>query len=285
MQNEIKKICQQYGIKPSKSKGQNFLIDYNALGEIVKAAGLTKGDYVLEIGPGLGILTEKLIQLSKKVLSVELDKSLVVFLNKKFKANKNLEILQADILKIKNQALTEKLGTQNYKLVANLPYNITKAVLRKFLSFDPKPQEIVVLVQKEVAQKIVAQPGKMSVLSLSVQFYGQPEIIGYVPKESFYPAPKVESAILKIKLRQEKLPPEIVKISAKKEFIEKKFWQLIKIGFSSPRKQLQNNLAAGFKLSKENVKNKLKSANLPLEIRAQDLSLTDWAYLYQKFMV
>jgi len=197
--DEIKNLTRQYGIKPSKSKGQNFLIDENILTKIVGAAELKKTDYVLEIGPGLGVLTKELTQIAKKVLSVELDKSLVFFLKKNFKENKNLEILESDILKIKNIDITKTLGSKDYKLVANLPYNITKPIFRKFLSYEPKPSQIIVLVQKEVGQKIVAKDKKESVLSLSVKFYGQPEIIDYVPKESFYPQPKVDSAILKIK--------------------------------------------------------------------------------------
>ncbi len=284
--DQIKNLLRQSGIKPSKGKGQNFLINQEVLQKIIKAAALSKDDYVLEIGPGFGILTEALIANSKKVLSIELDKSLVYFLKQKFKGINNLEILEADILKIKNEQIVKLLNCQKagYKLVANLPYAITKPVLQKFLVYEPKPKEIVVLVQKEVARKIAAKPGQMSLLSLSVQFYGQPEIIDYVAKENFYPQPKVESALLKIGLRSAKLPAEMRQIIEDTKFEDKKFWQLIKIGFSSPRKQLQNNLAAGFNLSKIDIKIRLKLANLKADIRPQNLSLVDWARLYQKFM-
>ncbi len=279
--NEIKKMCQKYGIRPSRNKGQNFLTDKKVLEKIAETANLNKNDYVLEIGPGFGILTEKLIEFSKRVLVIELDKGLACFLKQKFKGIKNLGILQADILEIKNSDLAKELQSDKYKVVANLPYLITKPVLKKFLTYEPKPGIMVVLVQKEVAQKIVAKPGKMSLLSLSVQFYGQAQIIDYISAKSFYPQPKVDSAILKIKLSQT-LPAAVSKI---KNFKENKFWQLVKIGFSSPRKQLQNNLAAGLKLDKQIVKNKLKSAQLKENIRAQDLSLKNWADIYQQFVV
>ena len=285
--NEIKYLLKQYGIRPSKAKGQNFLINQNIIKKTIEAADLKQNDYILEIGPGFGILTEELVKQSKKVLTIELDKGLVFFIKRKFKNIKNLEVLAADILKIKNEDLVKKFESSKvYKVVANLPYNITKPILRKFLTYKPKPKEMVVLVQKEVAQKIVAKPGEMSLLSLSVQLYGQPEIIGYVSKSNFYPQPKVDSAILKIKLWPQFFAPQIKKIlSPKLKFEEKKFWQLLKIGYSSPRKQLQNNLAAGLKLDKNIVKKALKLANLNEKIRAQDLSLANWLYLYQDFMV
>ena len=278
---EIKKLIKDYKLKPAKAKGQNFLINHEVLKKIAKTANLTKNDYILEIGPGFGILTEALLKSSKKVLAVELDKRLAYFLKQKFKGQKNLEILEADILKIKNFDLAKKLGNQKYKIVANLPYAISKPVLKKFLTYEPKPELMVVLLQKEVAEKIVAQSGKMSLLSLSVQFYGQAKIIDYVAKQNFYPQPQVESAILKIKINQT-LPAEISRI---KNFEEKKFWQIVKIGFSSPRKQLQNNLSAGLKLDKHIVKDKLKLAKLEENIRPEDLTFKNWADIYQQFMV
>jgi len=287
--SEIKNLLKLYSVKPSKAKGQNFLIAENVLAKIVNSADLDKNDFVIEIGPGLGILTQELVKNCKKVLAVELDKQLIYFLKNRFKGVKNLEILEGDILKFKNSDLIKKLGGEGkYKIVANLPYSITKPVIRKFLTYLPRPQAMVVLVQKEVAQKITAKSGKLNLLGLSVQFYGQPEIMGLVEKENFYPQPEVESAILKIKVRQGRLPQEVEQVLAEDKissFQEKKFWQLIKIGFSSPRKQLQNNLATGLKLSNLSVKNKLKECGLKEEIRAQDLNLRDWACLYLKFVV
>lgn len=282
---EINQLISQYGIKPSKSKGQNFLIDQNSLAKIVEAANLSANDYVLEIGPGLGVLTEELIKKAGQVLAVELDAQIITFLYKKFKQVNNLQILESDILKLKNSVLAEKLKSEKYKVVANLPYNITKPILRKFLSYDPKPKLIVVLVQKEVALKIVAQNKKQSILGLSVLFYGQPEIIDYVPASSFYPQPKVDSAILKIKTRTS-WPAELQQVLTKPEvadFSEKIFWQIIKIGFSSPRKQIQNNLQSGFKFSKQEVFEKIEQTGIKPSSRAEDLSLREWFLIYQQF--
>lgn len=274
---KLKQLFEEYGVWPSKSKGQNFLINESVLEKIVKAADLQPDDNILEIGPGFGILTEELLKKAQKVLCIELDKRLVYFLKQKFKHEKKLEILQADILKIKNSEIYKKLVGEDgsYKLVANLPYNITGAVLRKFLTYEPKPNEIVLLLQKEVAQRIIAKPGKMSLLSLSVQYYGEPKIIDFVSKESFYPIPKVDSAIIKIELKKGNILSGIE---------EKKFWQVAKIGFSSSRKQLQNNLSAGLSISKETLKNSLKLAGLRPDCRAQDLSLDQWISLAQNLM-
>ncbi|MCX6740117.1 MAG: 16S rRNA (adenine(1518)-N(6)/adenine(1519)-N(6))-dimethyltransferase RsmA [Candidatus Parcubacteria bacterium] len=285
---EIKNLCQQLGIRPSKAMGQNFLIDEQALAKIVSAGELKKTDLVIEIGPGFGVLTEKLISNCRKVLCVELDKRLVFYLHKKFKQAGNLEILQADILKIKNQELAVRLGGGEYKLVANLPYAITKPIIRKFLSYEPRPKSLTILVQKEVAEKIIAKPGEMSLLSLSVQFYGQPEIANLILKQSFFPIPKVDSAILKITVNRDTLPAEISQVLSEKErqdFQEKRFWQLVKIGFSSPRKQLHNNLASGYKLDNLEAKDRLVKIGLRADCRAQNLSLKDWAGLYQQFVV
>jgi len=294
----IKKLLNDYGIKPSKGKGQNFLIDDKVLQQIVKAADLSPKDFVVEVGPGFGILTEQLVKNCHKVLSVELDKNLAFFLKKKFSARggsafggrnqPNLEILEADILKIKNQELADRLGSANYKIVANIPYAITKPIIQKFLTFAPRPTEMTILIQKEVAGKITAQAGDMSILAISVQFYGQPQIVNFVSKESFYPVPKVDSAILKIKVNQGIVPTQISQVLSPKElasFQERKFWQLVKIGFSSPRKQLQNNLANGLKIDNFEVKKGLAKAGQKELCRAQDLTLADWARLYQQFMV
>lgn len=284
LKDPVDVILRQHGIHPSKERGQNFLIDQNALSKIVKAAELDKNDNVLEVGPGLGVLTEELVKKAGQVISVELDKKLIFYLKQKFKRINNLDIIDSDILKIKNAEINKNFESKKYKVVANLPYNITKPVLRKFLDYEPKPELIAVLVQKEVAEKIAAQNKKHSILSLSVLFYGQPEIVDYVPSKSFYPAPKVDSAILKIKIRPG-LPPEAKQVLSNQEiknFNQKRFWQIIKFGFSSPRKQLQNNLSAGLKISNQDIKNILEKCDLTEKIRAEDLSLENWFKIYQQ---
>ena len=288
--NAIKEQLKQLGLRPTKNKGQNFLIDQDALVQIVAAAELKPSDFVLEIGPGLGVLTEKLLDVTDRVLAVELDKALYFYLKKKFLGQKKLQLILADVLKIKNNELLEnfKVGqTASYKLVANLPYNISKPVLQKFLSYEPKPELMVVLLQKEVAEKIIGQDHKMGLLSVAVQLHGQPEIVAFVPKEAFFPQPQIESAIVKIKPYKEGLSPEVLAVLKKngqKQFNEIKFWQLVKIGFSAPRKQMHNNLAAGYHLPTAQIKAILEKNNLIETVRAEDLSLKDWACLYLNFV-
>ncbi|MFA5076201.1 MAG: 16S rRNA (adenine(1518)-N(6)/adenine(1519)-N(6))-dimethyltransferase RsmA [Patescibacteria group bacterium] len=266
----INQLLTRYRIWPTKEKGQNFLIDQEVLDKIIAAADLDSEDLVLEIGPGLGVLTQELVKRAKNVLAVELDRQLVKVLENNLKDCQNLQILAGDILKIKNSDLAQDLG-QPYKVVANLPYNITAQILRKFLSYTPKPQQMVLMVQKEVAERVTALPGQLSLVALAVQLYGQPEIVSVVSRQSFYPEPAVDSAILKIS--------QIDQIWQFTPQIEKRFWQLAKIGFASRRKQLQNNLVAGLKLSSAEVKNGLVKAKLDPLIRAQDLGVGDWLKL------
>lgn len=271
---QIKLICRTYDIRPQKQKGQNFLINQAVIKEIVGVANLKKTDVVLEVGPGLGILTEELVKHVKKVISVELDKKLFDFLKVKFSGAKNLELVYDDILKFQ----VPSFKFQVYKVVANLPYNITSHFLKKFLTTENRPTEMTLLIQKEVAERICAKPSAMSLLSVSVQLYGQPEIIEIVKKENFWPQPKIDSAILKIS-----------SIKAQKEvdkyfegITEKFFWQIVRVGYSARRKQLQNNLASGLKISAQEIKKILKQANFDPKIRAQNLSVGDWIRLAKK---
>jgi len=279
MSNEIldrvKIICHTYKIQPVRQKGQNFLIDQAVLKKIVEAAELGKDDIVLEVGPGLGILTEELVKKAKKVISVELDQKFFEFLKTKFSGVNNLELINGDILElgIRNY----ELGIR-YKIVANLPYNITSRFLKKFLTAEHKPAAMTLLVQKEVAQRICARPGQMSLLSVSVQLYGQPEIVAIVGRDNFWPKPEVDSAILKISAIKNQ--PALAEFLA--GITEETFWQLVRIGFSSRRKQLQNNLTSGLKIPSVEVKNLLKKANFNPQIRAQNLSVRDWITLARK---
>ena len=269
--SQVKFICSNYDIKPLKTKGQNFLVDQDVLDKIVSTANFSTSDTILEVGPGLGILTEELTKKAKKVVGVEIDQKLFDFLKLKFKGVKNLELINGDVMKL--PATSYQLPV--YKIVANIPYNITSHFLKKFLTSDNKPKEMTLLIQKEVAQRICAQPGQMSLLSVSVQLYGKPEIISTVSKKSFWPSPAVDSAILKIsKIRtKQQVDQSLVGIT------EKQFWQVAKVGFSAKRKQLQNNLAAGLKISSTEIKNILKEANFNSKIRAQNLSIDDWSSL------
>lgn len=278
----IKKISQKYNFWPSRKSGQNFLINEDIIKKIISAADLDSQDLILEIGPGFGTLTFALAGKVKKVIAIELDKRLVKALRDLLNVQdaegvENVEVVEGDIFKLRtmNQEL-RTLKDLNYKLVSNLPYNITSLVLRNFLENKPRPSEMILLVQKEVAERVVAQPGEMSLLSVACQFYGQPEIISEVSKENFWPQPEVDSALLKIMglshiaLAMEGLLGDIE---------IKNFFNLVKIGFSARRKQLQNNLAAGLRISNGKVKRYLEETGLDSKVRAQDLSIENWIKL------
>ncbi len=270
---QTKELCRLYDIKPARSKGQNFLIEEKIYDDILLSANLKPDDVVLEIGPGLGFLTFKLAKVAKRVIAVELDDKLAGVLKTGLAAKnvKNVEVVNEDILKL--QITNYKL--KNCKIVANLPYNITSIFLRRFLEIDQKPKLMVLMLQKEVAERICAVKGSMSLLAVSVQFYADAEIIQIVPKENFWPKPEVESAIIKI------TPHPNFLLSKEKE--EKDFFQLVKFGFSSKRKMLKNNLAAGFRISHNEAENKIIKAELSPKIRAQELSVDEWLKLFVNF--
>lgn len=266
----IKKICEEYNIHLSKKRGQNFLIDQNILDKIIKVAHLTKEDQVLEIGPGLGILTGELFKRAGRVVVVEIDKKLFQILKtKEFNSFvfKNLILLHKDILKVD---LAKFFKDFEYKVVANIPYSITSPLLRKLLSVPPRPRELILMVQKEVAERILAAPPKMNLLAIAVQVYGRPRIISKVSRNSFWPKPKVGSAIIKI---------ETAENFGIREFDGEVFWRLVKAGFKSKRKQLINNLSSSFKISKKEAEKFLIEVGLNSKIRAEELSIEDWKKL------
>ncbi|MFH1457042.1 MAG: 16S rRNA (adenine(1518)-N(6)/adenine(1519)-N(6))-dimethyltransferase RsmA [Patescibacteria group bacterium] len=302
--NVIKKLCQEYGIYPSKKLGQNFLIDSSVLDKIIKAGELKKDDAILEIGPGFGVLTQELFKHVDNLVLIEKDKRLAWFLESEFKqekaGNKNLKIVNDDILNLNfychpelvsgfNAKCRNKFGMTGggYKIISNLPYQITSPVLWKFLHEDYvgtrrgafktsdacafKLSLIVLMMQKEVAERIVAQPGKMSVLSVMCQFYADCKIVENVGRKNFWPEPDVDSAIIKLKIKNEKL-----KIN------EKNFLKLVKIGFSAKRKMLKNNLSNGLQIPAKEIENILEDIKLNKKIRAQELSVKNWVDLYKK---
>ena len=264
-------LCKIYNIKPEKSKGQNFLVDEDVYESMILSSDLKKDDVVLEVGPGLGILTFKISEKVKKVLAVELDNKLAELLNTLIisKNKKNIKIFNNDVLKIKGENI-EKLG--KYKIVANLPYNITSIFLRKFLSIHNKPEKIVLLLQKEVVDRIVSEPPDMSLLAVSVQFYAEVKKIIEVKKERFYPIPKIDSAIIEITPRKNNFFSDYQE--------EKKFFRLLKIGFSAKRKMLKNNLSLGLKINQKEIENIIFSLGLDSKCRAEELSLNDWIKIF-----
>ena len=273
---KTKGLCDLYNIKPARSKGQNFLIKEDVYEKIIDVAELKKDDVILEVGPGLGFLTEKLAVKAEQVVAVELDDKLANALQIRLKEEKvkNVEVVNENVLEIFKfsnfQIFKKKL---NYKIVANLPYNITSVFLRKFLTSEYKPEMMVLMLQKEVAERIIAKPGKMSLLAVSVQYYAQAEILHYVPANNFWPEPKVDSAIIKLK---------VIK-SIKSKVNEREFFRLAKIGFSSKRKMLKNNLANGYHITQDEAEERIVEIGFDPKIRAQELSVEDWEKLLKHF--
>ncbi|PIR73269.1 MAG: ribosomal RNA small subunit methyltransferase A [Candidatus Moranbacteria bacterium CG10_big_fil_rev_8_21_14_0_10_35_21] len=268
---------------PKKNLGQNFLKTNSIVKRIIESANLSADDFVIEVGPGEGVLTEELAKKAGKVLAIEIDHTLIKPLQKKFENKKNVEIINADILKIN---LPELLGHEmsKYKVIANLPYYITSPIIRLFLETETPPQEMILMVQKEVAERIVAspseipaesrsakrisrgKPGQMSILAVSVQYYAKPEILFEVGKENFDPIPEVDSAVIKITNSECGIPNAETK----------KFFRVVKAGFSAKRKTLINNLSSSLHLEKKAVEEKIKAVGLKPTARAQELSVDDW---------
>lgn len=254
-------------LKAKKSLGQNFLHNQDVLHKIIEAGEVTKNDLVVEIGPGKGALTEHLIKHAGKVIAVEKDPRLVPFLHTMFTSSAQLEITEGD-------ALQYQPPKEPYKIIANIPYYITSPLLTHFLleqyEQNNLPQLIVLLIQKEVAQRI-CHPNRNSVLSLSVKIFGTPELIAIVPPSAFKPAPKVDSAIIKISNIQAPLVDN-----------PRKLIKLIKMASSSPRKKLVNNLAAALHKEKPEIEALLKKLQIDSTVRAEKLELEEWMKLFKE---
>ncbi|MFA6524483.1 MAG: 16S rRNA (adenine(1518)-N(6)/adenine(1519)-N(6))-dimethyltransferase RsmA [Candidatus Paceibacterota bacterium] len=256
--------------KAKKSLGQNFLKSNIALKKIIEAGEILSDDIILEIGPGKGVLTEKLLEKSNCVIAVEKDRNLFQLLQEKFKKeieNKKLILAEDDILKFN---IKQIIFEQDYKIIANIPYNITGAILKKFLTEKNQPNTMVLMVQHEVAKRIIANDKKESILSVSVKAYGEPKMIMKVPARYFSPAPKVDSAIIAIKNISRKLftSPQPSPYKGEGEYInEEKFWEIIHAGFAHKRKKLSSNLK---KCVRQDLTQDLGNK------RAEDLSLLNW---------
>lgn len=281
---EVKNLLAKYQIRPSKGLGQNFLVDKSALNKIITAAELTNKDTVLEIGPGLGVLTQALAQRAGQVIAIEKDNKMVEILKESLKSwnIRNVNVVYGDVLKLNTKAYG--LKPKAYKIVANLPFYIVAPVIRYFLGLsEVRPHSIVLMVQKEVAQRICSRPPDMNLLAISVQFYAKPQIISYVPKTSFWPQPKVDSAIIKIE------PNLIQKTHDRSFFVSNKnrdlFFKIVKAGFSQPRKQLANNLTKKLNLSRPAAEKWLLENNLKPEQRAETLTVENWINLTKTFKI
>lgn len=271
----IRDLLKKYRACPSRRLGQNFLIDKRAIKKIIKAAELDPGGLVLEIGPGFGVLTQELAKRVKKVLAIEKDQKMIEILKETLNDFKNVEVFQEDILNFNLK--TFNLKPKTYKVVANLPFYLTAPVIRKFVeTLETEPQQLVLVVQKEAAERISARPPDMSILAISVQFYAQPEIVAFISKKSFWPQPKVDSAILRI--------APLIKTD-KKLIDANLFFRIVKAGFSQPRKQLINNLSRLLKIDREKVKSWLLKNNIQPTQRAQTLRVEDWISLTKSIKI
>jgi len=275
----VRRLLREFDIQPKKSLGQNFLVDQRALERIVEAAELGPEDIVLEIGPGLGALTRLLAAEAGRVVAVELDQRLVEVLKQTATAKAdlpNVEIIHGDILELNPADLLEQQGDNfQYKVVANLPYYITSAIIRHLLTAEVRPKLMVVTVQLEVARRITAEPGEMSLLAVSVQFYGRPRIVARIKAGAFYPSPQVDSAVIRIDL--DDYP--VVEVDDVDSFFE-----VVRAGFAQRRKQLRNALAAGLALPASEVAQVLNRAGVNPKRRAQTLSIEEWAKVWREML-
>jgi 16S rRNA (adenine1518-N6/adenine1519-N6)-dimethyltransferase len=267
---ELRNFLYAHHIRPNKAFGQNFLVDRDVLSHIVEAAEIHANDQVLELGAGTGVLTRELAKRARRVVAVELEREMLSLLTKTTNNYTNVEIMQRNLLYIDPK---EIFGSEPYKLVANLPYYIASPTFRHFLESANPPRLFVVMVQHEVAQRIVAAPGDLSLLGVSIQFYGEPKIVEHVPARAFYPAPKVDSAILRIDLNDE------VPLTPKER---DSFFRLVQAGFSERRKQLHNSLAHGLHRKNADIQPWLLAANIDPSRRAETLSIEDWLRLWHE---
>lgn len=260
-------------MRAKKSLGQHFLKSQKALRSIIEAGQIQQLDKILEIGPGTGNLTEKLLKTGAKIFAIEKDDSLFASLKEKFNkeiSSEQLTLIHGDVLDF--NPIDHSLTSKTYKMVANIPYNITGVILKKFLTTKHQPNKMILLVQKEVAQRIIANDKKESILSISVKTYGKPKYIETVKAGSFAPKPKVDSAIIAI----ENISKNFF-LSPKTRIPEKYFFNIIRAGFKSKRKKLASNLSTIF--SPEKIHKIFEKLSLDDNLRAEDLKIEDWQKL------
>ncbi len=271
---KIKEIVSKYGFKFSKSLGQNFLTDENIIYKIIDGSEITKEDVVIEIGPGIGTLTQYLAKAAKKVLAIEIDKSLIPILSETLKGYENVEVINEDVLKVDLKELViHKFKGQRVKVVANLPYYVTTPIIMKFLEEEVPLMDMVVMMQKEVADRLRAKPNtkEYGSLSVAVQYYCEPEIVTRVPKTVFIPNPNVESTVIRLKVLDN--PP--VQVENKKVF-----HNVVRAAFAKRRKTLLNTLSlSNLGLNKEQIKESLTACDIDLKRRGESLTIKEFAAL------
>ena len=266
----IKALLARFGLHPQKGFGQNFLRDNRYLSRIADAADLSAADLVIEVGPGLGVLTRELASRAGRVVAVEIDRgmaaALQALLGEAPAERQNVEVVNADILQTDP---AELLAGQPYKVVANLPYYISSSALRHFLEARVKPSLMITMVQREVAERIMAPPGRLNLLAISVRLYGTPRIVTLVPSQAFYPPPKVDSAVLRIDV----LPRPALDVDPDK------FFKVVSAGFSARRKQIHNALAQRLWLPADSTTAVLEEAGIDPKCRAETLRMEEWGSL------
>lgn len=272
--SRTKQIVDKYRFKFSKSLGQNFLIDQNILDKIVDGAEITKEDCVIEVGPGIGSLTQNIAERAKSVLAIEIDRNLIPILRDTLKEYSNIEVVNADVLKLDlNELIEDKLKGENVKVIANLPYYVTTPIIMKFLEGRVKVQSLTIMIQKEVAERMQAGPGTKDYgsLSIAVQYYCNPKILLKVPPTVFIPQPNVDSTVIKLDVLEEP------KVYVEREDL---FFSLIKDAFGKRRKTLLNALSSGdLKLDKDVVKKILDESNIDEVRRGETLTIEEYATL------
>ncbi len=269
---DFRTALRRFNVTPKKSLGQNFLFDPAILDRIVKAGEVGPTDTVLEIGPGAGSLTRQLARAAARVIAVELDQRLLPVLEYTTGDLPNVTLVPGDILQID---LEQNLNFQ-YKVIANIPYYLTSALIRHLLEASIRPSLLVLTVQREVAERLCAAPPEMSLLAVSVQFYGQPRLVGHIPAGAFYPAPDVDSAIIRIDLFE---PLPLSGAAADK------FFEVVKAGFSQKRKQIKNTLSSGLRLKSSQTETLLHKAGIDPTRRAETLTIEEWLTLYKVWQI
>lgn len=260
-------LMRKYRLRPDRKLGQHFLVDPVALERVVSAASLQGDETVLEIGAGLGALTVRLADRAREVIAVEYDRRLMPALREVVGTNPRVQLVSADILEVN---LADLLGARPYRVVANIPYQITSMLLRRLLEREPVPDRLVLTVQREVAERVASGPGEMSLLALGVQMYGVPTVVGRVLSGSFLPPPDIDSAILRVDLHPRPIVPS--------QLVGPVF-RLARAGFAQKRKKLRNALAAGLALEPAEVEPRLRAAGIDPSARAETLGLADWQRL------
>jgi 16S rRNA (adenine1518-N6/adenine1519-N6)-dimethyltransferase len=270
---DVRRLLSDAGLRPQKNLGQNFLVDEVQLAKVAAAAEIGLEETVLEIGAGLGGLTRHLARSARQVVALEIDPALIPILRRMLAPFGNVNILEGDFLALPIEKLLGNLAPGGYAVAANIPYYIPSAIIRRLMEARNPPARIVLTVQREVADRICAKPGKMSLLAVSVQFFGRPKICGRIPAEAFYPAPKVDSAIVKVELDSPPADPDAAD----------RMFRVARAGFSQKRKMLRNTLAAGLALPVGAVEDGLSHAGVDSHRRAETLSIEEWIRLSQEF--